>query len=65
MKMSKNKPLKSFEITYQGIWYFVEIYTITKVEVYTENREDIDEDQIKYLIKYLKVEGFFDDLADK
>lgn len=65
MKMSKNKPLKSFEIVYQGTWYFVEIFSTAKVEVYTENKEDIDEEQIKYLIKYLKVEGFFDDLTDK
>lgn len=65
MKMSKNKPLKSFEIVYQGTWYFVEIFSLEKVEVYTENKKDIDEEQIKYLVKYLKYEGFFDGLADK
>lgn len=63
--MSKNKPLKTIEITYQNIWYFVEIFSKSRIEVYTENKESINEDQIKYLIRYLKVEGFFDDLADK
>lgn len=65
MKMSKNKPVKSFEIVFQGIWYFVEIFTSKKVEVYTEHEKDVDEEKIKFLITYLKVEGFFDDVVDK
>lgn len=62
--MSK-KPIKSFEIVYQGTWYFVEIFNKSKIEVYTENKKEINEEQIKFLINYLRVEGFFDDLADK
>ena len=64
MKMSKNKPIKSFEITYLGVWYFVEIFSPTKIEIYTESLDKIDEENIKYLISYLKTEGFFDDLTD-
>lgn len=58
--MSKNKPIKSFEIVYLGVWYFVEIFTTTRIEIYTENQESIDETLIKYLVKYLKTEGFLD-----
>lgn len=65
MKMSKNKPIKSFEIVYLGMWYFVEIYSESRVEIFTENKKDIDEEKIQYLVKYLKVEGFLDGLADK
>jgi hypothetical protein len=57
--MSKNKPVKAFEIIYLGKWYYVEIYTSTKVEVYTEH-ENLKEHEIKHLIGYLKVEGFLD-----
>ena len=57
--MSKNKPVKAFEINYVGKWYYVEIFTPTKVEVYTEH-ENLKEDEIKHLIGYLKVEGFLD-----
>ena len=65
MKMSKNKPARSFEIVFLGTWYFVEIFSHKKIEVYTEKSEDTDEDKINQLINYLKLEGFFDDLIDK
>jgi hypothetical protein len=57
--MSKNKPIKAFEIHYLGRWYYIEIYTSTKVEVYTEH-ENLKEEEIKHLVSYLKVEGFLE-----
>lgn len=59
MSKNKNKPVKSFEITVLGEWYFVEIYSSTNIEVYTENSE-IQEENIQNLIKYLKTEGFLE-----
>jgi len=60
--MSKNKstPLRAFEIIFFGKWYYVEIFSQTKIEVYTETEEDLDEEEIKILVKYLKIEGFLD-----
>jgi len=65
MKMSKNKPIKSFEIVYLGVWYFVEIFNFHKIEIYTENKEDIEENYITSLINYIKEEGFLDSIIDK
>ena len=58
MAKHKNKPLKAFEIVFFGRWYYVEIYSQTKIEVYTETEEDLKEEEIKVLVKYLKTEGF-------
>ena len=58
MAKYKNKPLKAFEIIFFGRWYYVEIYSQTKIEVYTETEEDLKEEEIKVLVKYLKTEGF-------
>lgn len=65
MSNSKSKPLKSFEIVYFKKWYFVEIFSETKIEIYTENEQDIDETQIRYLVKYLKEEGFIESAINK
>lgn len=62
---NSKKPIKSFEITYLNKWYFVEIFSISKIEIYTENEADIDEFQIKYLVKYLKEEGFIESCLNK
>lgn len=59
MSKNKNKPIKSFEIVVLGEWYFVEIYSSTNIEVYTEN-SDIQQENIQKLIKYLKTEGFLE-----
>lgn len=58
MAKHTNKPLKAFEIIFFGKWYYVEIYSQTKIEVYTESEEDLNEEEIKILVKYLKTEGF-------
>lgn len=60
--MSKNKgtPLKAFEIVFFSRWYYVEIYNEKKIEIFTESEEDLHEEEIKILVKYLKLEGFLD-----
>jgi hypothetical protein len=60
--MSKNKstPLKAFEIVFFSKWYYVEIYNEKKIEIFTESEEDLEEEEIKTLVKYLKIEGFLD-----
>lgn len=62
---NSKKPIKSFEITFFKKWYFVEVFSETKIEIYTENEKNIDEDQIKHLVKYLKLEGFIESPSDK
>jgi hypothetical protein len=60
--MAKNKtnPLKAFEIVFFSKWYYVEIYNEKKIEIYTESEEDLNEEEIKVLVKYIKTEGFLD-----
>lgn len=60
--MSKNKPIKSFDIMYLGTWYFIEIYSQNKIEVFLENKKNLDENKITFLLRYLKSEGFFEDI---
>ena len=62
MSKNKNKPVKSFEITFLGKWYFVEIHNLNKIEIYTESNKNIDKDKISSLVNYLKNEGFLDEI---
>ena len=62
---NSKKPIKSFEITFFNKWYFVEVFSETKIEIYTENEKNVNEDQIRHLVKYLKLEGFIETGPDK
>lgn len=58
MSKHNEKPIKSFEITYLGDWYYVEIMSEKKVEVYTETPDNVVESKIENLVNYLRSEGF-------
>lgn len=58
MPKNNKKPIKAFEIIFLGLWYYVEIMSEKKVDVYTEVPEDADEEKIENLVHYLKNEGF-------
>jgi|LauGreDrversion4_2_1035121.scaffolds.fasta_scaffold723020_2 hypothetical protein len=60
MSKNKNTPLRAFEIVFFSRWYYVEIYNEKKIEVFTESEEDLNEEEIKLLVKYIKTEGFLD-----
>lgn len=60
MSKNKSKPLKAFEIIFFSKWYYVEIYSEKKIEIFTESEEDLKEEEIKLLVKYIKTEGFLD-----
>lgn len=58
MSNQHNKPLKAFEMTFLGEWYYIEIVTDKKIEVYTESPEKADSERIDNLVRYLRAEGF-------
>jgi len=60
MSKHKNKPIKSFEIIFLSKWYFVEAYSITQIEIYTETKKNINQEEVLNLVNYLKTEGFLD-----
>lgn len=57
-KQNNEKPIKAFEIVFMGVWYYIEIMSEKKVEVYTETPKDTDSEKIENLIHYIKCEGF-------